>query len=503
MVVTNSRKRRRFTVKQRAAQKLFAKRARSGAFRRNTKLTGKRPARKVSRSFRAHFGAPTPSLWKRPRRSKRKNSGGWRFSRSTEAKLSKSHFVGAKLKRRRNRSRTTMARHRNPFGKRTARRAARKFWRSAKGRKWKAARRAGHSIRAAWRIAKGAGGGTTVKRKRRRSTIKRRKHITRRRAHRKSIKRVRAGRVGAARRKARRSGYGGPMFLNPRKRRKSRRRSRRRSHTTYRRRRNLYVVSNARRRGRRRSRRRNTGYGIFSNPRRLFGSLFRRHRRGRRRNPGLGTLMTGAKALAGFAIVRSLPGLVARFAPGVLASIVGIAGTWADVAVSAGALYLLGFISRWVPFLNDSAVVTGAAVSLALDVAQRVVPPNLLMMAGIPPAAGALPGGSMSGWFPADRTGAIGAYVSSPMAGYVSTPPLGVYVEEAGMGAEARQVLMGLGVDVTSSSNCPGCTALPAQRLSLPARMASAGIPGYATRDIGPMQAIAVPGIFNGSIFNR
>lgn len=359
---------------------------------------------------------------------------------------------------------------------------AKKAWRKH-GRKMRAA--AMRNLRKAWAKRRRRKGGS--------SRPKRRRHVRR---HRKSLRHVRAGRIGAARRRARKSGYTGPMWLNPRRRRgrKSRRYGRRRA------RRNLYVVTNRRRRSRRRARR-NPGFGIF-NPRRWF------RRRGHRRNPNVRGALWG---LVGFGAVRAIPAIVARFAPGVVASIASIAPAgWGDVALSGAALALMYVFGSRIPVvggaLTSPIVLLGASMSVALDVLQRVAPPNLLMAFGLAPSGGMVvtPAPGVAGWSPDYRTGSINGYVQTPMlAGYVQTPMLGAYVQEAAMGADVRQQLMGLGVDVTTPGPgaCPGCVSLPARNLSVMARMAAAGIPGTTTREVPLPGGINVPGIFGGSIF--
>jgi hypothetical protein len=440
---------------------------------------------------RASFGKP----WGR------RNARGWSPGTIRTGKIStSSHFIGAKLRRKtktKNPKRSIMARRRNRFpkGKKSskARRIAKKFWRSTKGRKFRAARKAGHSMKAAWRLARGAKG---VKRKVRRGSSKKKRV---------SAKRRRAARLAWA---VRKHGPAGGFFTGMRRPNRRRRNSRRkgyrrlkrkvyvrRNRRHHSRRRNTYVVAN-RRHYRRRSRSRNGPYfGIFTN---------RRHR-GRRRNMGgmLNTLRPALFALGGFAAVRLIPSLIARVAPGILGSVASAAGGWADVAVSGGALALLYYFGGRVPavggILSNPNLILGATISVVMDIALKVLPPNILGMIGLAPTAPAL-----AGWSPGERTGAISGYVQTPvLGGYVQTPMLGAYVEAGGMGMDVRKALMGLGAEVTSGP-CPGCTQLPANLSALPlgAQMRAKGFFGTRGYPIPAEQgAIAVPGIFRGSIF--
>ena len=207
-------------------------------------------------------------------------------------------------------------------------------------------------------------------------------------------------------------------------------------------------------------------------------------------------------ALGGFAAVRVIPGLIARVAPGILCIVAGAAGSWADVAISGGTLALIYYFGGRVPvvggLLSNPNLVLGATISVVMDIAMKVLPPNILGMIGLAPTAPAL-----AGWSPGERTGAISGYVSTPMLnGYVTTPMLGAYVEQGSMGMDVRKALMGLGAEVTSGP-CPGCTQLPANLSAMPigAQMRAKGFFGTVGRSIPSQGAIAVPGIFRGSIF--
>lgn len=496
MVVTNPRKRharkRRFSAKQLAAQRLFAKRAKAGTLggrkrrRKNPKLSAS------ARSSVHHKGTfAMRGVYRRP--SKKRRSG------TKYSALLHEHQL--QPKRRRNRRRTNrsneMARRRNRFKKgrksTKARRIAKAFWKSKAGRLTrKRIKRFG--LKKAMRM---------LKRMKRRGSVSSRKRRPAHKRHRKSIRHVRAGRIGAARKRARRSGYTGSMFLNPRrKRRGSKRRrhnpGRRRHHA--RRRRNLYVATPNPRRRRRRGHRRHR-----RNPGGIFRTLMNPFRR-RRNFGGAGRLMAGVRALAGFAAVRAIPGLVARFAPGVVAQVASIGGGWGDVLVSGASLFLLYKLAprvRRFPVVGALAsgdAILGGTLSLVMDIALRVLPPNVLAMAGLVPTSVATSGMSgyvtspmLAGWAPADTTRAISGYVTSPM--------LGAYVDEAGMGVDVRAAA--LGVDVTNDVNCPGCSPLAHGPLTMGATLASLGIPATRTKSIGPIRGINTNGVFNGTVFGR